>query len=106
MNLTSLLIPHMKTCLAKNITFIQGTMPMTKTVEKVQKTTTTPNEERLKKLKKLYPECLTEGEVDIEKLKDLLSIKDREANGNERYNFHGQEKVMLSCTSTLLLRQP
>ena len=63
---------------------------MTKIVEKVPKTTTTPNEERLKQLKQLkqlYPECLTEGEVDLEKLKDLLSIKDIQENGDERYRF-------------------
>ena len=34
---------------------------MTKTVEKVQKITMTPNEERLIQLKQLYPECLTAG---------------------------------------------
>ena len=48
---------------------------MTKTIDKVQKTTTTPHEERLQQLKQLYPECLTEGEVDLEKLKDTLSTK-------------------------------
>jgi len=35
---------------------------MTKPIDKVQKNTTTPNEERLKQLRQLYPECLTEGE--------------------------------------------
>ncbi len=45
---------------------------MTKTIDKVQKTTTTPNEERLKQLKQLFPECLTEGEIDPEKLNNLL----------------------------------
>lgn len=33
---------------------------MAKTVEKVRKNTVTPDEERLKQLKQLYPECLTE----------------------------------------------
>jgi len=47
-------------------------MPMTKTIDKVQKTTATPNEERLRQLKQLFPECLTEGEVDPEKLSNLL----------------------------------
>jgi len=60
---------------------------MTKTVEKIPKTTTTPNEERLKQLKQLYPECLTEGEVDLEKLKDFLSAEGIYENGNERYRF-------------------
>lgn len=60
---------------------------MTKIVEKVQKTTTIPNEDRLKQLKQLYPECLTEGEVDLEKLKDFLSIEDTQENGDERYSF-------------------
>ncbi|MDE0087822.1 MAG: site-specific DNA-methyltransferase [Candidatus Poribacteria bacterium] len=65
---------------------------MTKTVKKVQKTTTTPNEERLKQLKQLYPECLTEGEVDIEKLKDFLSTEDIQENGDERYSFTWAKK--------------
>lgn len=60
---------------------------MTKTIEKVQKTTMIPNEERLKKLKQLYPECLIEGEVDLEKLKKTLSTEDIQENGNERYRF-------------------
>ena len=34
---------------------------MTKTIDKVERTPVTPNEERLKQLKQLYPECLTEG---------------------------------------------
>ncbi len=49
-----------------------GVMLMTKTGKKVQKTTTIPNEERLKQLRQLYPECLTEGEIDLEKLHNLL----------------------------------
>ena len=56
---------------------------MTKTINKVQKTTT-PNEERLKQL---YPECLTEGEVDLKKIKDLLCSKGTEENADERYRF-------------------
>lgn len=76
---------------------MQGTMSMTKTVEKVQKTTMIPNEERLKKLKQLYPECLIEGEVDIKKLKDFLSIEDGEDNSVERYSFSwaGKSKAIL-----------
>ena len=60
---------------------------MTKTIDKVQKNTTIPNEERLKQLKQLYPECLTEGEVDLEKLKDFLSAGGIYENGDERYRF-------------------
>ena len=60
---------------------------MTKTIEKVGKTTTIPNEERLKQLKQLYPECLTEGEIDLEKLKDVLSTEGIYENGDERYRF-------------------
>ncbi len=47
---------------------------MTKTTDKIQKSITTPNAERLKHLKQLFPECLTEGEVDINKLQKLLNI--------------------------------
>lgn len=47
---------------------------MTKTINKVQKTTTTPNEERLDQLKQLFPECLTEGEVDAAKVIEQLNI--------------------------------
>ena len=60
---------------------------MTKTIDKAQKNTTIPNEERLKQLKQLYPECLTEGEVDLEKLKDFLSTEGIYENGDERYRF-------------------
>lgn len=60
---------------------------MTKTINKVQKTTTTPNKERLCQFKQLYPECLTEGKIDLEKLRDILSIEDIQENDNERYRF-------------------
>ena len=60
---------------------------MTQTIDKVQKTTVIPDEERLKQLKQLYPECLTEGEVDLEKLKDFLSTEGIYENGDERYRF-------------------
>lgn len=66
---------------------MQGTMPMTKTVEKSPKTTTIPKEERLKQLKQLYPECLTEGQVDFKKLKNTLSNEGVEELGDERYLF-------------------
>lgn len=51
-----------------------GETSMTKNTTKVQKTTTTPNEERLNQLKQLFPECLTEGEVDAAKVVDQLNI--------------------------------
>lgn len=47
---------------------------MTKTVDKVQRTATTPNEKRLNQLKQLFPECLTEGEVDALKVMESLNI--------------------------------
>lgn len=54
---------------------------MTKTIEEVQKITIIPNEKRLKQLKQLYPECLTEGGFDLEKLKGFLSTESIEKNG-------------------------
>ena len=47
-------------------------MPMK--TDKTPKTTPSPNEERLRQLKQLFPECLTEGEVDMEKLANILEI--------------------------------
>ena len=44
------------------------------TTDKTPKTTPSPNEERLRQLKQLFPECLTEGEVDMEKLANILQI--------------------------------
>ena len=46
---------------------------MTKTINKVQKITPTPNEQRLNQLKQLFPECLTEGEVDAVKITEILN---------------------------------
>ncbi len=48
---------------------------------KTPKTTPSPNEERLRKLKQLFPECLTEGEVDLGKLANILYICDGEGGG-------------------------
>ena len=47
---------------------------MTKTIDKVSRTTPIPNEERLNQLKQLFPECLTEGEVDTAKVIEQLNI--------------------------------
>ena len=49
--------------------------------QKVQKATPTFNEERLRQLKQLFPECLTEGEVDLEKLHKILNISKTEGGG-------------------------
>jgi len=46
---------------------------MTNTIDKVQKTTTTPHEQRLQQLKDLFPECVTEGDIDMEHLLKLLN---------------------------------
>lgn len=47
-------------------------MPMK--IEKIQTTTSAPDEERLRQLKQLFPECLTEGKLDLSKLNTLLNI--------------------------------
>ena len=47
---------------------------MRKTINKVEKTTTTSNEERHKQLEQLFPECLTEGKIDLEKLDKILNL--------------------------------
>lgn len=39
---------------------------------KTLKTTPNPNAERLRQLKQLFPECLTEGNIDAEKLQHIL----------------------------------
>ena len=44
--------------------------------DKIPKTTPPPNEERLRQLKQLFPECLTEGEVDLGKLENILQISE------------------------------
>ena len=80
---------------------------MTKTIDKVQRTTTTPNEERLNQLKQLFPECLTEGEVDAVKVMEsldfckvggvVMSIQMFLKNG---IALHGPAKTMLFASST------
>ena len=56
-----------------------------KTTDSVARISTVPNEERLEELKQLFPECLSEGEIDFEKLKDILG--NSQENGEERYHF-------------------
>jgi adenine-specific DNA-methyltransferase len=43
-------------------------------------------EENIKKLMTMFPEVVTEGKVDFEKLKQLLG--EYVEDSNERYNFH------------------
>ena len=47
---------------------------MTKTIDRASRITPIPNEERLNQLKQLFPECLTEGEVDAAKIIEQLNI--------------------------------
>ncbi len=42
--------------------------------EKFQTATLTPDAERFRQLKQLFPDCVTEGKVDLEKLNRLLHI--------------------------------
>ena len=41
---------------------------------KTPKTTPNPNAERLRQLKQLFPECLTEGSIDAEKLQQIIYV--------------------------------
>ncbi len=59
---------------------------MTKTIDKSQRTTAIPSEERLRQLKQLFPECLTEGEVDPEKLNNLLFCESGGGNRDKNIN--------------------
>ena len=59
------------------------------TTDKTPKTTPSPNEERVRQLKQLFPECLTEGEVDMEKLENILqSCEGGGVNQKDRYHFN------------------
>ena len=66
-------------------------------IDKVQKTTAPADEDRLCKLKLLYPECLSEGEFDIEKLSSLLLSDKAKKNDDERYYFTwaGKNKAII-----------
>ncbi len=83
---------------------------MTKTIDKIQRTTTTPNEERLNQLKHLFPECLTEGEVDTAKVIEQLNIC--KVGGRSLMNSTnvtaspGPAKTMLFVSSTHPPSQP
>ena len=70
---------------------------MKKNINKVQRTTSIPNEERLNQLKQLFPECLTEDEVDAVKVMELLNVcKDGgQMSVKSRIALHGQVSAML-----------
>ena len=61
---------------------------------KTPKTTPNPNAERLRQLKQLFPECLTEGRIDAEKLQHILHDceggggKRAEPETSDRYSFN------------------
>ena len=59
---------------------------MTKTIDKAQRTTAIPNDERLSQLKQLFPECITEGEVDPGKLNNLLFCESGGENSDKNIN--------------------
>ena len=82
---------------------------MKKNTDKVQKTTPILNEDRLNQLKQLFPECLTEGEVDVVKVMELLNVC--KAGGGEimmsiqmflknDIALHGPAKTMLFASLT------
>ena len=52
--------------------------------KKIQTATPTPNEARIRQLKQLFPECLTEGKVDTEKLEDILYNWEVKEGGGKR----------------------
>ena len=52
--------------------------------DKTPKTTPVPNEERHRQLKQLFPECLTEGEVDMEKLANILHLCEVKGGGKPK----------------------
>ena len=58
-------------------------------IEKIQTATLAADAERFRQFKQLFPDCVTEGEVDLEKFEQLLHICDEEENANaaERYRF-------------------
>ena len=57
---------------------------MTKS-EKVKQFTPSVVSERIEELKNLFPECFVEGEIDFQKLREILGKSAEE--GPERYNF-------------------
>ncbi len=47
---------------------------MTKNVDKVEKITSIPNEDRIQQLKQLFPECVHEGEIDLTQIEKTLNL--------------------------------
>ena len=45
-------------------------------IEKIQTATLAADTERFRQFKQLFPDCVTEGEVDLEKFEQLLHICD------------------------------
>ena len=72
-----LLVTRIEPFLRRMLPFIypkeQEETIMSMKTQKIQKATPAFNEERLRQLKQLFPECLTEGEVDLEKLNEILN---------------------------------
>ncbi len=44
--------------------------------DKVKKNTAVPSDERLQQLKELFPECISEGVFDTEKLHEILNLNE------------------------------
>ena len=54
-------------------------------VDEVEQFSPSVGSERIEDLKKLFPECFTEGKVDFDKLREIL--EENIVEGPERYNF-------------------
>ena len=74
--------------------------------DKTPKTTPAPNEARRRQLKQLFPECLTEGEVDLGKLADILYVCDGGGVNLIGITSIGTASAMPFACSTSLPRQP
>ncbi len=81
---------------------------------KTPKTTPNPNAERLRQLKQLFPECLTEGSIDAEKLQQIIYICEGGVKGVNRLKQRhrigivsiGQANAMPSACLASLPRLP
>ena len=74
--------------------------------DKTPKTTPAPNEERIRQLKQLFPECLTEGEVDTAKLAERLHGCDGGGVNPIGITSIGTANARPSDCSTSLPKQP
>ena len=78
-------------------------------LNKVERCSPSVASDRIEHLKKLFPECITEGEIDLSKLREVLGegAEDTE-EGPERYHFTWAGKrdairlLQLPCPSTLI----